>query len=54
MCFIKKTDCKQSLSNGGVNQFPQHLQNKKRLPTYCTLGFAADSSCCSWMISNLL
>jgi len=51
MRFIEKTDCKQSVSNGSVNALSTYKIKNVFLPT---LGFAADSSCCSWMISNLL
>jgi len=50
MRFIEKTDCKESVSNGSVNAFSTY---KIKSVFLITLGFAADSSCCS-MVSNLL
>jgi len=48
---MEKTDYKQSVSNGTANALG--TDNTKGVFRH-TLSFAADSSCCSWMISNLL
>jgi len=51
MRFIEKTDCKLSVSNGSVNTLNTYKIQTKFVPS---LDFVADSSRCSWMISNLL
>jgi len=48
MRFFEKTDCNLPVSKWQC----QHLQSKKHLSTFVT--FSADSSCCSWMLWNLL
>jgi len=47
MRFIEKTDCKLCVSNGSVNALRTTYKIKSVF--FLTLGFAADSSCCSWM-----
>jgi len=51
MRFIEKTGCKLSITNGSVNALNAY---KIKSIFLLSLGFAADSSRCNWMLSNLL
>ena len=51
MRFVEKAHCKLSVSNGSANALSTYKYKNIFL---LRLDFAADSSRCSWMISNLL